>query len=212
MRGGPSPTPTATAPATATPTVIPIPTPTPTATANATPESSATPTSTPTTTPAPTAEPPSRSLNISTRVAVGTGENVAIGGFIITGNSPKKVAIRGLGPSLQSAGISNALADPLLELRSANQSMIASNDNWRDDAVSAAQLQANGLAPHSDLESGIVATLSPGTSTAIVSGPNNSTGMGLIEIYDLDQTNTALLGNISTRGLVRTGNDILIGG
>ena len=90
--------------------------------------------------------------------------------------------------------------------------MIASNDNWRDDTVSAAQLQANGLAPHSDLESGIVATLSPGTYTAIVSGTNNSTGMGLIEIYDLDQTNTALLGNISTRGLVRTGNDILIGG
>jgi hypothetical protein len=145
-------------------------------------------------------------------VAVGTGENVAIGGFIITGNSPKKVAVRGLGPSLQSAGITSALADPLLELRAANQSLIASNDNWRDDAVSAAQLQANGLAPHSDFESAIVATLSPGTYTAIASGRNRSTGMGLIEVYDLDQTSDALLGNISTRGLVRIGDDVLIGG
>jgi hypothetical protein len=140
------------------------------------------------------------------------GENVAIGGFIITGNSPKKVAVRGLGPSLQSAGISNALRDPMLELRSANQSMIASNDNWRDDAVSAAQLQANGLAPTSDLESAIVATLSPGTYTAVVSGRNASTGMGLIEVYDLDQTSDTLLANISTRGLVHTGDDVLVGG
>jgi uncharacterized delta-60 repeat protein len=209
----PSPTPSPTATATATATVtatVPPPTSTPTATAP--PESSPTATSTPTTTPAPTAEPPVRSLNISTRVAVETGENVAIGGFIITGNSPKKVAVRGLGPSLQSAGISNALVDPMLELRSANQSMIASNDNWRDDAVSAAQLQANGLAPRSDLESAIVATLSPGAYTAVVSGRNGMTGMGLIEVYDLDQTSDTLLANISTRGLVHTGDEVLIGG
>jgi uncharacterized delta-60 repeat protein len=201
----PSPTPTATATATAT---VPVPTPTP----SAPPESSPTPTPPPTATPGPTEEPPVRSLNISTRVPVETGENVAIGGFIITGNSAKKVAVRGLGPSLQSAGISNALADPMLELRSANQSMIASNDNWRDDAVSAAQLQASGLAPGSNLESAIVATLSPGTYTAVVSGRNGSTGMGLIEVYDLDQTGDTLLANISTRGLVRTGDDVLIGG
>jgi uncharacterized delta-60 repeat protein len=204
---GPSPTPTATATATATATV-PIPTPTP----STTPDSSPTPTSTPTTTPAPTTEPPVRSLNISTRVSVETGENVAIGGFIITGNSAKKIAIRGLGPSLQSAGINNALADPMLELRSADQSMIASNDNWHDDAVSAAQLQANGLAPSSDLESAIVATLSPGTYTAVLSGRNGSTGIGLIEVYDLDQASETLLANISTRGLVHTGDDVLIGG
>ena len=91
-------------------------------------------------------------------MAVETGDNVAIGGFIISGNSPKKVAVRGLGPSLQSAGISHALVDPILELRSADQSMIASNDNWRDNAASAAQLQANGLAPRSNLEAAIVAT------------------------------------------------------
>jgi uncharacterized delta-60 repeat protein len=202
--GGPSPTPTATA--TATATIVPVPTPTPSATA--TPQ----PTSTPTTTPAPTSEPPSRSLNISTRVPVETGENVAIGGFIITGNSPKKVAVRGLGPSLQSAGINHPLADPMLELRSADQSMIAGNDNWRDDAVSAAELQANKLAPNSDLESAVVATLSPGTYTAIVSGRNGSTGMGLIEVYDLDQTSDTLLANISTRGSVHAGDDVLIGG
>jgi len=145
-------------------------------------------------------------------VAVETGDNVAIGGFIISGNSPKKVAVRGLGPSLQSAGISHALVDPMLELRSADQSMIASNDNWRDNAASAAQLQANGLAPRSNLEAAIVATLSPGTYTAVVSGRNGSTGMGLIEVYDLDQASDTLLANISTRGLVRTGDNVLIGG
>jgi len=212
----PSPTPIPMASPTPTATVIPIPTPTPTATANAspsaTPESSPTPTSTPTITPAPPPEAPPRSLNISTRVAIETGDNVAIGGFIISGNSPKKVAVRGLGPSLKSAGISHALADPMLELRSADQSMIASNDNWRDNAASAAQLQANGLAPRSDLEAAIVATLSPGTYTAVESGRNGSTGMGLIEVYDLDETSDTLLANISTRGLVRTGDNVLIGG
>jgi uncharacterized delta-60 repeat protein len=210
----PMPSPSSTATPTATPTATAIPIPTPTATANASPSvtPASSPTPTPTITPAPPSEPPPRSLNISTRVAIETGDNVAIGGFIISGNSPKKVAIRGLGPSLQSAGISHTLADPVLELRSANQSMIASNDNWRDDAVSAAQLQANGLAPRSDLESAIVITLSPGTYTAIVSGRNGSTGMGLIEAYDLDQAADSVLANISTRGPVLTGDNVLIGG
>jgi hypothetical protein len=152
-------------------------------------------------------------LNISTRLHVEAGENVAIGGFMITGSSPKRVAIRGMGPSLQSAGfVGTALSDPTLELRDSGNSLIASNDNWRDNPDFAAELQATGLAPTSDFESAIVATLSPGAYTAIVGGKNGSTGMGLVEVYDLDPTGDAQLANISTRGLVRTGDSVVIGG
>jgi hypothetical protein len=152
-------------------------------------------------------------LNISTRLRVEAGENVAIGGFMLTGNSPKKVAIRGIGPSLQAAGfMGSALSDPTLELRDSDNSLIATNDNWRDNAVSAADLEAVGLAPTSDFESAIVATLPPGAYTAIMSGKNGSTGMGLVEVYDLDSAGDGRLTNIATRGLVRTGNDVVIGG
>ena len=152
-------------------------------------------------------------LNISTRLHVEAGENVAIGGFMLTGNSPKKVAIRGIGPSLQAAGfMGSALSDPTLELRDSDNSLIATNDNWRDNAVSAADLEAVGLAPTSDFESAIVATLPPGAYTAIMSGKNGSTGMGLVEVYDLDSAGEGRLTNIATRGLVRTGNDVVIGG
>jgi hypothetical protein len=152
-------------------------------------------------------------LNISTRLHVETGENVAIGGFMITGNSPKRVAIRGMGPSLQSAGFAGtALSDPTLQLRASDNSLIASNDNWRDNPVSAAELEAVGLAPGFDLESAIVATLPPGAYTAILSGKNSSTGMGLVEVYDVDRASDARLANISTRGLVRTGDGVVIGG
>lgn len=141
-----------------------------------------------------------------------TGDNVAIGGFIITGDSPKKVAIRGLGPSLASFGVSHVLADPVLELRSAGNSLIASNDNWRDDAVSASRLEAGGLAPQSALDSAMVTTLAPGSYTAIMSGKNGSMGMGLVEVYDLDSAGDTRLANISTRGHVGTGDNVLIGG
>ena len=152
-------------------------------------------------------------LNISTRLHVEAGENVAIGGFMITGSSPKKVAIRGMGPSLQSAGFFNtALSDPTLQLRGPDNSLIASNDNWRDNPVSAAELEAVGLAPGFDFESAIVATLPPGAYTATVSGTNGSTGMGLVEVYDLDPAGDGRLTNISTRGLVRTGDAVVVGG
>lgn len=132
---------------------------------------------------------------------------------MITGNSPKKVAIRGMGPSLQSAGfIGTALSDPTLELRGSDNSLIASNDNWRDDPVSAAELEAVGLAPGFDFESAIVATLPPGAYTAIMGGRNGSTGMSLVEIYDMDLAGDAQLTNISTRGLVRSGDGVVIGG
>jgi hypothetical protein len=144
---------------------------------------------------------------------VEAGENVAIGGFMITGNSPKRVAIRGMGPSLQSAGfVGGALSDPTLQLRGSDNSLIASNDNWRDNPVWAAELEAVGLAPTFDFESAIVATLPPGAYTAIMGGKNGSTGMGLVEVYDLDRASDGRLTNISTRGLVRTGDGVVIGG
>jgi hypothetical protein len=154
-----------------------------------------------------------RPLNLSTRLQVEAGENLAIGGFLITGNSPKKVAVRGLGPSLRAAGfVDTALPDPILELRGPDSSLIVSNDNWRDNQASAAELETAGLAPGSDFESAVVATLPPGAYTATVSGTNSSTGLGLVEVYDLDQASDGQLTNISTRGLVRTGSSVIIGG
>jgi len=108
--------------------------------------------------------------------------------------------------------MSSTLSDPTLELRSSDNSLIASNDNWRDNPATAAELEAAGLAPGFDFESAIVATLSPGAYTAIVGGKNGSTGMGLVEIYDLDRASDGQLTNISTRGLVRTGEGVVIGG
>lgn len=124
--------------------------------------------------------------NISTRGFVRTGENVMIGGFILgsaAGNM--NVVIRGLGPSLSQAGLSNVLADPTLELYDGNGSLLISNDNWTDDSVSAAQLTASGLAPQAPNESAIFTTLLPGAYTAILAGKNGSTGIGLVEIYSL---------------------------
>lgn len=132
---------------------------------------------------------------------------------MITGNSSKVVAIRGMGPSLESAGFfGSALIDPNLELRGPDNSLIATNDNWRDNPGWAAELEAMGLAPASDFESALIATLPPGAYTAIVGGRNGATGMGLVEVYDLNPGDDAQLTNISTRGLVRTGNDVVIGG
>ena len=132
---------------------------------------------------------------------------------MITGNSPKTVAVRGMGPSLGSAGFSGSiLVDPTLQVRGSDNSLIASNDNWRDNPDWAAELEAIGLAPAFDFESALIATLPPGAYTAIVGGRNGSTGMGLVEVYDLSPASDSQLANISTRGLVRTGNDVVIGG
>jgi glucose/arabinose dehydrogenase len=127
----------------------------------------------------------SRLANISTRAQVGTGSNVLIGGFI-TGSKigATRVAVRALGPSLQQFGIANPLPDPRLELRDANGALLASNDNWQSDASQAALITGYGLAPPNTLESAIAISLAPGAYTAIVSGKNNQTGIGLIEIYD----------------------------
>jgi hypothetical protein len=143
---------------------------------------------------------------------VETGSNVLIGGFIITGNAPKNIALRGIGPSLGALGVTDALADPTLELRGPGGTLIAQNDNWQDDPMQAAQLIALGLNPQDPRESGIVATLQPGSYTAIVAGKNSGTGVGLVEAYDTNQGADSQLANISTRGFVRTGSNVMIGG
>jgi hypothetical protein len=143
---------------------------------------------------------------------VQTGNNVVIGGFIITGNDTKNVAVRGIGPSLTAFGISDALADPTLELRASNGLLIRSNDNWQDDSLQAAQLTALGLAPTNSKEAALVASLQPAAYTAILAGNNQGTGVGLIEIFDTNGAAAAQLANISTRGFVRTGENVMIGG
>jgi hypothetical protein len=142
---------------------------------------------------------------------VETGDNVLIGGFIITGTQPKKVIVRAIGPSL-SPLFPAGLADPSLELRDSLGSLIAVNDNWRSDQES--EIIATTIPPSHDLESAIVVTLPANNSayTAIMRGLNNGTGIGVVEAYDLDQTVDSKLANISTRGLVQTGDDVLIGG
>jgi hypothetical protein len=135
-----------------------------------------------------------------------------IGGFIISGTTPKRVLLRAIGPSLQTLGVDGALADPVLELHGPDGAVIATNDNWRDNADQAIQIQATGIPPKNDLESAIIATLSPAGYTAIVSGKDSGIGIGLVEAYDLDQAADSQLANISTRAFVQTGDDVAIGG
>jgi hypothetical protein len=143
---------------------------------------------------------------------VQAGNNVLIGGFIITGNADKSVAMRGIGPSLAQFGIAGVLADPTLELRGSNGALIFANDNWQDNPAQAAQLSALGLGLQDPKESGIVATLQPASYTAILAGKNGGTGVGLVEIYDTSQAADSQLANISTRGFVQTDNNVMIGG
>jgi hypothetical protein len=143
---------------------------------------------------------------------VQTGANVGIGGFIITGTGPKHVLLRAIGPSLTGSGVPNALADPVLELHGPGGSTTVTNDNWKDDPAQEALIIASGIAPTNDFESAIDATLSAGSYTAIVSGKNNTTGVGLVEVYDLAQAAPAKLANISTRAFVGSGSDVVIAG
>src|SRR5437868_10811163 len=150
----------------------------------------------------------SSAVNLSTRMVVQTGDNVLIGGFIVYGSGQKKIAVRAMGPSLP---VSGKLSDPLLELHDGTGATIASNDNWRSSQ--AAEIIAVGLAPASDLESALIATINPGAYTVVVKGVGTATGVGLMEIYDLDPNGSpARLANISTRGNVLTGDNVMIGG
>ena len=128
----------------------------------------------------------SRLANISTRAPVGTNSDVLIGGFITgNGTGATRIAVRAIGPSLQQFGIANALPDPRLELHDINGALLAANDNWQDDATQAALIANYGLAPTNSLESAIAISLGPGSYTAIVADKNGQTGVGLVEIYDL---------------------------
>jgi photosystem II stability/assembly factor-like uncharacterized protein len=174
------------------------PTPTPTASP------------TPTATPMPTPTPASQAINLSTRMLVQSGDGVGIGGFIITGTGSKHVLVRALGPSLSRFGIPNPLADTIIELRGPAGFTTVINDNWRD--TQEGLIVAAGLAPPDDLESAIDATLTPGNYTAVLRGKNDTSGVGLIEVYDIGQAQPSKLANISTRAFVNTGSDIVIAG
>jgi subtilisin family serine protease len=189
-----------------TPTPTATPTATPSATATATPTATATATSTPT--PSPT--PATVLGNISSRLRVQSGDNALIGGFILTGAQSKKVVVRALGPSLN---LPNKLQDPILELRDSSGALVQINDNWVSSPNRQA-IQDTGLAPTNDSESAIIATLAANgqSYTAIVRGANDATGTGVVEVYDVDRTVNSKLANISTRGLVETGDNILIAG
>jgi uncharacterized delta-60 repeat protein len=148
--------------------------------------------------------------NLSARAHVFTGEQILIGGFIIGGTENKMVLIRGLGPSLAGFGVPGPLANPTLSLFDHTATLVATNDNWKD--TQQAQIQATGLAPSNDFEPAILATLSPGAYTAFLQGKAATTGIGLAEIYDVDPSVNAQATNLSGRGFVGTGNDVLIGG
>ena len=148
-----------------------------------------------------------RLMAISTRMLVLTGDNVLIGGFIVGGSVPKKVIVNARGPSLQVAG---PLADPFLQLVRASDNQVTANNDWQQ-APNAAEIQSLGLNPPNNLESSILQTLNPGAYTAIVQGVSGGTGIGIVEVFEVDTPASPLTG-ISTRGLVQTGDNVMIGG
>ena len=133
-----------------------------------------------------------------------------IAGFIINGHASKPVVLRGMGPSLAQFGLTDLLLDPVVELHGSDESLIVRNDNWKDDQRS--QIEGTLYQPGDDRESVILATLPPAAYTAIITGKNNTTGVGLVEVYDNDPALASQLANISTRGLVQGGNNVMIGG
>jgi hypothetical protein len=158
------------------------------------------------------APPALKTLNLSTRARVLTGEQVLIAGFIVTGIDPKRVIIRGIGPSIN--GVAGTLADPTLQLHQGNTAL-ESNDNWKtksDGSSQQAEIEATTIPPSDELESAIVMTLNPGTYTATLSGKNAGTGVGVVEVYDLAPTANSQLANISTRGFVDTDDNAMIAG
>jgi hypothetical protein len=154
--------------------------------------------------------PPAQLLNISTRAQVLTGDNVVIAGFIITGMVPKKVAVRGIGPSLAPLGVVDTLQDPTIQLLDRSGVVIAANNNWRDSQ--ALEIEQAGLAPGDLREAVLITTLNPGYYTVALRGVNATTGVGVVEVYDLTATSSSKLANISTRAHIGTGSNVLIGG
>jgi hypothetical protein len=148
-------------------------------------------------------------LNASTRMQVQTGNNVLIAGFIVSGSGNTNVLSRALGPTLSQFGVTGVLANPTLDLVNGN-TLIDSNDNWKD--MHQAEIAATGLAPPNDLEAAILHNFTAGSYTAVVRGKNNTTGVSLVEVYDIDKKVDTTLTNISTRGFVSTGQNVMIGG
>jgi hypothetical protein len=151
---------------------------------------------------------PTLFANISTRLSVEPGDNVLIGGFIVTGTGTKTILVRAIGPSLP---VDDHLANPTLELHDSKGGIIASNDNWKDSPHEQAIVDTT-IAPTNDMESAILRTVEPDAYTAIVRGVNNTSGVALVEVYDLSPSLDSKLANISTRGNVQTGDNVLIGG
>jgi len=152
-----------------------------------------------------------QALNLSTRGMVSVGDNVLIGGFIITGTDPKTIVLRALGPSLRSFGLSGVLSDPVLSVYNSSRTLIATNDNWQSDPNHFV-VESNGLTPANLLESAMAPTLAPGAYTVIVRGKDATQGIGLVELYDLSPLSNSKLGNISTRDSVGTLDNVLISG
>ena len=149
-------------------------------------------------------------LNLSTRAFVGSNTSVLIAGFILQGSRPTTLVLRGIGPSLANNGISNPLLDPLIELHNGSGNLVATNNNWAQ-SPNAATIQTRGLAPSDARESALLATLNAGNYTVVLRGVNNVQGIALVELYDLQQT-TGRAANISSRGLVLTGDNVMIAG
>jgi hypothetical protein len=157
--------------------------------------------------------------NISTRAFVQTRDNVMIGGFIIQGSQMKRVVIRAIGPELTQHGVPDAMFNPTLELHDVSGAIIARNDNWQQTIVGGiitsdqrADIRASGHAPTDGRESAMMVVLPPGNYTAIVRGTGDTTGVALVEVYDLTPAPDSTLGNISTRSFVQTGDNVMIGG
>ena len=149
--------------------------------------------------------------NISTRLRVLGGDNVLIGGVITTGTAGKRVILRAIGPSLTGLGVPGALADTTLDLFQGN-TLLMSNDDWQI-STQQAEIQNSGFAPGNSKEAAIIWTLTPNQGyTAIVRGKNGTTGVGVVEAYDLDHAAASKLGNISTRGFVDVDDNVMIAG
>jgi uncharacterized delta-60 repeat protein len=156
--------------------------------------------------------PAARLINLSTRGFVSTGNGIMIAGFIIRGNTPKRVLIRAIGPSLTQAGVAGALANPQVTVVDRDGQPVASNDDWQTPTANGVEVQNTGLAPGNPNESAVVATLDPGRYTALVSGVGGTTGVGLVEVFDLETPNARRLVNVSTRAMVSTGAGVTIAG
>jgi arylsulfate sulfotransferase len=152
-----------------------------------------------------------QALNLSTRGLVSVGDNVLIGGFIVTGTAPKAMVLRALGPSLSGFGLSNVLSDPVLSVYDSSGNLVGTNDDWQSD-VNHSVVEANGLAPANPLESAQVRTLAPGAYTVIVTGKDATSGIGLVEVYDISTPANSKFVNMSTRGSVGIGDNVLISG